>query len=118
MFKKHIQSFIECIRTELPTILEINEREDQLDEDLGEKNIELIIGSLSFICNAFASVGVQNKILSEKCLLELFDFFDYFGAITNEKYIEIYHLMLMLYEQIYSNRSLLLTNADFFISQI
>ena len=87
MFKKHIEQFLQCVKDELPAVLQ-NAEEEQVDnEDNAEKNTEIVIGSLNFICNTFASIGMQNKILGPKLLEEIFDFFEYLGAITNSKYV-------------------------------
>jgi len=69
--------------------------EGNKDGDQIMKNTEIVIGSFNFICNTFASMGMQTKILTHKILHEIFEFFQYLSGITNSKFLDIYSLMLM-----------------------
>jgi serine/threonine-protein kinase ULK4 len=93
LFKKHIDQFLLCINEELPIILKNTigfEEENFEQEDEGgasDKNTEIVIGSFNFICNAFASMGMQNKILTQTLLVDIFEFFEYLTGITGSKFV-------------------------------
>lgn len=118
LFKKHIIQFLHCINEELTLIIQ-NVEEDFADQgDQESNNTEIIIGGFNFICNTFASTGMQNKILGQKQLTEIFDLFQYLTGPIVSKFGDIYSLMLMLFEQISSNKVVLLQNSDLFQMQI
>ena len=66
LFKKHIIQFLHCINEELSLIIQNVDEELDDQEDQENTNTEIIIGGFNFICNTFASTGMQNKILGEK----------------------------------------------------
>ena len=66
LFKKHIIQFLNCINEELTLIVHDVEEDFARQDDQDNNNTEMIIGGFNFICNTFASAGMQNKILSEK----------------------------------------------------
>ena len=97
---------MQVIIDELPIILQNIEEDFEAQEDGEDKNTEIVLHGLTFICNTFVSIGMQNKILGQKLLTDIFDFFQYLsGIIAGNKYLDVYSMMLMLFEQICSNKS-------------
>lgn len=127
IFQSQLMQMLEFVEKELPRILESNSKSKTLaspgnetgdNVDLGDdtlnQNVEFIDSFLTFISMTLQSLFIQQCVMKESTIsryFKLLQYIDYFSKFDQQVFQEISGTILMIIENLVTNKTILILNA-------
>lgn len=133
IFQSQLKQMLEFIEEEIPRVVNSNSvsrnmgspKQDGEYVDLGDdvlnQNVEFIDSFLTFLSMTLQSLFIQQCVMKDGMITRYFKFLgyvEYFSQIEQPVFQEISGTILMIIENLVSNRAILILNADSIVKEV